>query len=246
MAVEVEPAAPQTGADEDAREAGRPKRSAARRAWSPRRVALGFGALAALGAILVVTSGSEDLVTELPADDPADIEVPPLTGELEEGYVAFTDPETGIGLQHPESWVPLQRPDGTLRLSLGTGNGSGLRIHVDQIEAVVDTPEELTAVQAVTDRFAGPEGVQVVQREAVELNGMIGISYLARFTDEASGAKVANVHYFLFKGNTMHNLLFQAVPEEDFDRLRPEFNKILASFQGVPVEDAPAEGSAGE
>jgi hypothetical protein len=245
MTVDVEPTAPPAGTDDDARGASVPGQQGARRAWSAKRIAVVLAAVAVVGAVLVFGSGSRDLTTDLPATDDPVTEAPPgvpsLTGELEDGYVAFTDPETGISLQHPESWVPLQRPRGDLRVSVGTGNGSGLRVRVIPIEGVVDTAEELVAIQTQTDLYAGPEGVQVVKREAVEVNGMIGISYLARFTDEASGAKVANAQYFLFKGNTMHNLLFQAVPEEDFEDLRPVFNEVLASFQGVPAEAAPAE-----
>jgi hypothetical protein len=204
-----------------------------------------LGALVALGAVLVFTGGpGDEAATEAPATGgPAVADESLLTGELEDGYVAYTDPETGISLQHPESWVPLQRPKETLRLVVGPGTGSGLSIHVTPTDGVVDTAEELEAVRAVTDKIAAPDGVQVVQREAVEVNGMIGISYLARFTDEASGTKVANAQYFLFKGNAMHALLFQSVPEEEFEELRPEFNKILASFQGVPVEDPPPEAA---
>jgi hypothetical protein len=245
MAVDVEPAAPPTG-DQDPLRRRTPDGPVARRGWSPKRIALVLGAFLALGAVLLFTGGSGDEVPgEQAAQDPA-APVPSLTGELQDGFVVFTDPQTGISLQHPKAWVPLQRPNGTLRLSVGTGNGTGLRVRVDPTEGVVDTAEELEAVRALTDKFASAEGVQVVQREAVEINGMIGISYLARFTHEETGAKVANAHYFLFKGNTMHNLLFQAVPEEDFERLAPEFNNILASFQGVPVEGPPTEAPPAE
>lgn len=246
MAVNVEPAAPPAD-DQGPQRRSTPDGPVARRAWSPKRIALVLGAFVALGAVLLFTGGSGDEApSEEAAPDPTGVPVPSLTGELQDGFVVFTDPQTGISLQYPETWVPLQRPQGSLRLSVGTGSGTGLRVRVDPTEGVIDTAEELEAVRALTDRFASAEGVQVVQREAVEINGMIGISYLARFTHEETGAKVANVQYFLFKGNTMHNLLFQAVPEEDFERLAPEFNQILASFQGVPVEGPPPEASPSE
>lgn len=241
MAVDVEPAAPPTG-DQGTQRRRTPDGTGARRSRSPKRIAVALGAFLALGAVLLFTGDSGDEAPgEQAAPDPTGAPVPSLTGELQDGFVVFTDPQTGISLQYPETWVPLQRPRGNLRLSVGTGGGTGFRVYVDPTEAVIDTAEELEDVRALTDKFAGAEGVQVVKREAVEINGMIGISYLARFTHEETGAKVANAQYFLFKGNTMHNLLFQAVPEEDFERLAPEFNTILASFQGVPVEGSPAE-----
>ncbi len=246
MTVDVEPIASPTGTSPDGSEDGRTARRLTRRTWSPKRTAIGLGAVVALGAVLVFTSGADDLVTEIPPnEDPPEVAVPSLTGELEDGYVAFSDPETGITLQHPESWVPLLRPEGTRRLLLSAGGDSSFSVRVEPLDGVdvVDTPEELVQVQGVTDRIAGAPGVQVVNREAIELNGMLGIAYLGRFTDEASGTKVANAQYFLFRGNTMYVLLFQAVPEEGFDRLAPDFDKVLASFQGAPIaegESAPA------
>ena len=204
-----------------------------------------LAAVAVLGAVLLF--GGDDPAPEEPAvEEPTGQGVPSLSGELADGYVVFTDPETGIVLQHPESWVPLRRPQGTLRLSLSAGGDSTFSVRAEPLDGVgvVDTPEELAQVQAVTDRIAGGSGLQVVNREAIELNGMLGIAYLARFTDEASGAKVVNAHYFLFKGETMYILLFQVAPEEDFERLAPEFDKVLASFQGGPVEDPPPATSS--
>ncbi len=253
MAVDVERTAPPSGADRNAAEAAGPERLTARRGWLPKRIVGALAALAAVGAVLVFTSGWRDLTTDLPATEDPVTEAPPgvasLTGELEDGYVAFTDPETGISLQHPESWVPLKRPDGTQRLLLSPGGNTTFSVRVEPLDgvSVVDTPEELVQVQAVTDRIAGGAGLQVVSREAIELNGMLGIAYLARFTEEASGTKVVNAHYFLFSGDTMYILLFQAAPEEDFEVHAADFDKVLASFQGVPVEATPAEETpAGE
>lgn len=244
MAVDVEPAPRSSDADHDTPHGGGPVSPVARRRWSPRRIILGVVVLAGLIAVLLLTGGSdEDPGVENPSAEnpPVEDTAPPLSGTLEDGFVVFTDPETGFTLQHPESWVPLARPEGTRRLLLGPGGDSSVSVRVEPLDGidVVDTPEDLTQVQAVTDRMAGAEGVQVVKREPVSINGMLGISYLARFTDEASGTKVANAHYFLFQGNTMYVLLFQAAPEEEFDRLAPQFNQMLASFRPPPAE-APA------
>ena len=246
MAVDVEPAPRSSGADHDTPDGGGPVPTGPRRRWSARRIVLGVVVLAALAAVLLVTGGSEDE----PATDnePAQDTAPPLPGTLEDGFVVFTDPETGFTLQHPESWVPLARPEGTQRLVLGPGGESSLSVRAEPIEGTVETAEDLVGIQAATDRIAAAPGVQVVKREPVEINGMLGISYLSRFTDEASGTKVANAQYFLFEGNTMYVLLFQAVPEEQFDRLAPQFNRVLASFRpptppaaGAPAP-APGEG----
>lgn len=256
MAVDAEPGAPLSGVDDDAPDTGVPAPPPSRRGWLSKRVVVGAAALAVLGGVLVFTGGSDDdgaaenagaQSDEAPEPD-AGQPTPNLSGELQEGFVVYADPETGISLQHPQSWVPLARPEQSRRLLLSAGGDSSLMVRVEPIEEVIDTAEELNAVQAVTDRIAGGEDIQVVQRQALEVNGMPGIFYLGRFTDEASGTKVVNAHYFLFKGKTMHVLLFQVAPEEDFERLAPVFDKVLASFQGVPTppaeEGEPAEAPA--
>ncbi|HWH35507.1 MAG TPA: hypothetical protein VNT56_09355 [Acidimicrobiales bacterium] len=248
MAVDVDKGSPPSGVGGQTPPLDTATPPPARRRWSATRIGAALAALAVLGAVLVFTGGSDETPAgdaEQPAaPDPAqgDGAPPPaLSGELQEGFVVFTDPETGISLQHPESWVPLRRPQGSMRLVLSAGGDSSLMIRVEPIETVIDTAEELTDVQAVTDRIAGAEPIQVVQRQALEVNGMPGIFYLGRFTDEASGTQVVNAHYFLFKGKTMHVVLFQVAPEDDFDELAPVFDRVLASFQGAPVEDTPAE-----
>ncbi|HEV2809108.1 MAG TPA: hypothetical protein VGV93_01755 [Acidimicrobiales bacterium] len=237
MAVDVEPAPRSSGAHHDTPDGGRPVPPVARRRWSPRRILLIVALMAALLAVLLLTGGADEGPTA--ENRSAEDAVPPPAGMLEDGFVVFTDAETGITLQHPESWVPLARPEGTRRLLLTPGGDSSVSVRVEPIEGTVETPEQLVEIQAVTDRIAAAEGVQVVKREPVEINGMLGISYLSRFTDEASGTKVANAQYFLFQGNTMYILLFQAAPEEQFDRLAPQFNRVLASFRAPP----PAPGA---
>lgn len=242
MAVDVEAAPPSSGADHATSDGG-PVPPAARRRWSARRIALGLGVLALLGAVLLFTGRSgEEPATE---NDSADNASQPLSGTLQDDFVVFTDPETGITLQHPKSWVPLDRPEGTRRLLLGAGGNSSVTVRVEPIDGTVETAEQLAAVQAVTDRIAAAPGVQVVKREAVEINGMLGISYLSRFTDEESGTKAANAQYFLFQGDRMYILLFQAAPEEEFDRLAPQFNQILGSFHPPPAAEAPAPAPGG-
>lgn len=235
MGVGVEPDTRFSETEHDRVDGDAPAQGATRRRWLPKAVAAGVVALAAVAAAVVLT-GSDD--APAPENDPALDSAAPDPGVLEDDFVVFTDPETGITVQHPESWVPRARPEASQRLLLNAGGQSSVLIRVDPIDGTVDTPEKLAQVQTVTDRIAGAPGVQVVEREAVEINGMLGVSYLSRFTDEESGTKVANAQYFLFSGNTMYNLLFQAVPEEEFDRLAPTFNKILASFHPPPAPPA--------
>ncbi len=207
--------------------AGRGERSG----WSRGQIAILALAVVGLVAVFVFTRGG---------DDPTE-EASPSPGQMDDQYETFIDPQTGFSLEHPETWVPIARPDSSRRLVLSAGgqNTVSVRYNEDFTKEPVTDVEDLAALQAVTDRIAGGEGVQVLQREALMVNDMPTIYYLSRFTDEASGAKGVNAQHFVFQGTDMYILLFQAFPEEEFDRLAPDFDKIRASFRGDPDYVAP-------
>ncbi len=232
MAVDAEAREAPAQAGDDARGGG------GRRRWSPARVAVLALAVVALGAVLFFTRGGDD-----PAEDAA-----PAPPGMDDNYETYIDPEAGFSLEHPETWLPIARPDASRRLVLSAGGKSSVsvRFEEDYTKEPITEVEDLASLQAVTDRIAGSEGVQVLKREALVVNGMPTIYYLSRFTDEATGAKGANAQHFLFQGRNMYILLFQAFPEEEFDRLAPEFDKIRASFRGDPDYVAPPAAEAPE
>ncbi|MBV8527253.1 MAG: hypothetical protein JOZ75_02955, partial [Candidatus Dormibacteraeota bacterium] len=48
----------------------------------------------------------------------------------------------------------------------------------------------------------------------------------------------AHVHVFLFQGNRLHTIVFQALPRSHFDHLAPIFQKMLNSYRALPVPTA--------
>ncbi len=165
---------------------------------------------------------------------------------MDDNYETYIDPEAGFSLEHPETWIPIARPDASRRLVLGAGGKNTVSVRYNENDQAINTIEDLEKIRPTTDRIAGPEGVQVLKREALLVNGMPTLYYLSRFTDEATGAKGVNAQHFLFQGTNMYILLFQAFPEEEFDRLAPEFDKIRASFRGDPDYVAPPAPEAPE
>jgi hypothetical protein len=41
-------------------------------------------------------------------------------------------------------------------------------------------------------------------------------------------------HFFLFKDKTMISLVFQALPQDDFTRLAPLFDRVTGSIRLLP------------
>jgi hypothetical protein len=186
-------------------------------------------AVVALVAVFVFTRGGDP-----PVEEPA-----PLGGAMNDRYSPYVDEETGFSFSHPETWIPISRPEGTQRVVLSADGQNTVSVRYNENEQAVNTVEDLEKVREITDRVAGPEGVQVLKREVLMLNGMPTIYYLSRFTDGPSGAKRVHAQHFIFQGTNMYVLLFQAFPEEEFDRLAPEFDKIRATFNGDPDYQAP-------
>lgn len=194
-------------------------------------------AVVVIGALLLFRGGTD------PAEQPAPPPDPGLSGLAEgppEGYLSYRDDQTGFTLYHPASWLPIARPQQDRRLVLNAGGLSSMLVRVQRTEQVIATPENLETIRPVTDGIAAAgDNVEVLKRDPINVNGMPGFFYLSRFTDEASGKVGVNAQYFLFQGRKMNIILFQAVPEDQFVRLAPDFDKVLGSFRSDPEPPAP-------
>ena len=108
----------------------------------------------------------------------------------------------------------------------------------------IDTPAtaaNLENFKAVTDGLVtSNSSVQILKQQAVSLNGMLGYYYFYTFTD--GGVSAVHAHYFLFSGNKMNVLVFQALPD-DFTNQAATFDKIADSFRSDPNVPAVAASS---
>ncbi len=217
-----------------------------RASWSRGRiVGVGVAVVALVAAFLFTRDGTVEQLPEPPTDGGEELAIDPLTG-IPEGYERYHDEATGFSLAHPETWVPLARPQGDRRLLLSAGADSSLSVRYNVTAEPIDTEADLQKVRAATDLLAeGAEGAQVVKRQAFNLNGINGISYLSRFTDPETDRSFVNALYFLFQGTRQYTVLFQiapfppTAPEDDFTRLLPDINAVLDSFTIEPGEAPP-------
>ncbi|HEV2767197.1 MAG TPA: hypothetical protein VGV63_05755 [Acidimicrobiales bacterium] len=156
-------------------------------------------------------------------------------------YVLYEDAEAGFRLQHPKTWVPIARAQGDLRLQLGAGDGSSLRVRVSELEGVVDS-SNVEDLRAVTSGIVGSPDPNVekqfLKEDSYSVNGMPGYYYVYRLRDKQSGLEAVNAHYFLFQGRKLNMLVFQALSADDFERRAPEFDRVLATFESDPVPEA--------
>lgn len=215
------------------------------------RVAVLVVAIGALIAILLLTDRgpAPDAIPQPAPGVGGELPIDPLTG-LPEGYRTHRDDVSGFTVAHPETWVPIARPEGSLRLRLNAGGDNSMSVRHNLNDEAVDTEADLQKALPATDRLAqGTGGVDVVKRQAFNLHGINGISYLSRFTDEDTGRSLVNAQYFLFQGRDMFIVLFQAAPdppvepEDEFERMLNDINAVLDSFTidpAVPEEPANA------
>ncbi|HEV2070379.1 MAG TPA: hypothetical protein VGR26_11340 [Acidimicrobiales bacterium] len=156
-------------------------------------------------------------------------------------YVLYEDAEAGFRLQHPKTWLPIARPQGDLRLQLGAGDGSSLRVRVSELEGVVDS-SNVEELRAVTSGIVGTPDPNVekqfLKEDSYSVNGMPGYYYVYRLRDKQSGLEAVNAHYFLFQGRKLNMLVFQSLSADDFERRAPEFDRVLATFESDPVPEA--------
>lgn len=231
MAVEAEP----KGASEKVE--GHVPATEGRKRWSRGRIAVLALAVVALGAVLVFPRGADDPQQDrLGAEEEADADINPFSG-LPEGYVTHRDDETGFSLAHPETWVQLVRPQGEMRLVLGVGDGTTVRVRVAELEGAIDAGniDEITAVTSGIVAAPNPAvEKQFLKRDFVSVNGLPGYYYLYRLKDTETGEQAVNAFYFVFQGRKMNILMFQSLSPEDFELHAADFDRILNSFRSDP------------
>ena len=162
------------------------------------------------------------------------------------GFVEFKDTKVGWAISYPEHWLLLQAKDAEVSLVASEllpaeNKGGSLLARVVNLGTRIGE-EELAEARKITDPIViGVEGVQLRAEPLVlHQGGLPGYFYFYTFKDATSGKQGAHSHYFLFKGQTMITLVFQAVPDSEFARLATLFDEIIGTFRVL----APSEATA--
>jgi hypothetical protein len=149
----------------------------------------------------------------------------------------FRDNETGFTIKLPRTWRQLGAPLADVRLVADAGGSEGLQVRIWPIDTPATT-ENIVNYKAFTDNIVlRVPTARLLQQQLVTLNGKLTYYYIYTFKDEASGQEGVHAHYFVFEGNRVFMLVFQAVPAEDFARQAGIFDQVAESFV---VEPRPA------
>jgi hypothetical protein len=148
----------------------------------------------------------------------------------------FRDEKAGFALSYPSGWKRLETTDEQVVLvaaenEVTENQGGSILVRVIQLGAPVGR-DQLAEARKVTDAtVTSGQGTELkAQPTEITQGGLPGYFYFYTFTDPASGQRGAHSHYFLFNGQTMITMVFQAVPEADFVRLAPTFDQVASSF----------------
>lgn len=101
-------------------------------------------------------------------------------------------------------------------------------------------PTDLETVTAATLPIVRPLTDELLRQDdriraipepvAVSVDGLPGYRYGYRYRRE-DGGEGAHIHYFLFRGDQLIQIVLQAEPAARLPALRPTFEKIARSFE---------------
>lgn len=153
--------------------------------------------------------------------------------EAPEDLVEFTSDEGGFAISYPKRWERIETPpDSPTKLVVTADEKNSLKVSTVNLGFSVGS-EELAGMREYTSRIvnSGDDIDVVAGPSRVELDGLPGHVYIYTFTDPDTGETGVHSHYFLFDGDTMFTLVFQALPQEHYEELAPLFDTIAETFR---------------
>jgi hypothetical protein len=153
------------------------------------------------------------------------------------------DRDAGFQIDFPESWKPEAPSDPKVQFLVGpkqedAGNHDFAQVRVVAPLPATFGPGDLQAMKKVSDALLSSQTVSIAQEEQVTLAGRPGYQYIYTFKEGATGQVVAHVHEFIFDGNRLISLVFQAQPESTLRGLLATFLAMRDSFKVIPVATA--------
>ena len=149
----------------------------------------------------------------------------------------FRDDQAGFALSYPKAWVRATAPNPQIVLVAAEhdpakNQGGSVLVRVSPLDAPVGKAQLGEAQKATDAIVASSDGVALkAEPTATEQGGLPGLYYLYTFHDPVSGQTGVHSHFFLFKDKAMISLVFQALPQGDFGRLAPLFDRVAGSLR---------------
>jgi len=154
--------------------------------------------------------------------------------------VEFRDDQAGFALSAPKGWVRATAANPEIVLVAAEhdpaqNQGGSILVRVTPLDTPV-AKAQLGEARKVTDAIVSSSDGLVLRAQPTETEqgGLPGLFYLYNFRDPVSGRTGVHSHFFLFKDKAMISLVFQALPEDDFSRLAPLFDRVVGSIRTLP------------
>jgi hypothetical protein len=158
-------------------------------------------------------------------------------------YRQHVDAKGGFIIDYPDAWNVYEPNDPGVKFLVGPDESDFCEVRIiDNLPVSFGTGDTQEEKQVVDQLLAG-QPINVVSSVQVSVNGLPGWQYTYTFNDPKLGAG-AHVHVFLFQGNRLHTIVFQALPKTKFDKLAPIFQKILNSYRALPIPSASPSAAA--
>ena len=151
--------------------------------------------------------------------------------------VEFRNDQAKFALSYPNTWIRATAPNPQIVLVAAEhdpakNQGGSILVRVTPLDAPIGKTQLSEARKATDAIVASAEGVALrAEPMETEQGGLPGLYYLYTFRDPVSGAIGAHSHYFLFNGPNMISVVFQALPDDDFVRLAPLFDRVAGSLR---------------
>lgn len=155
------------------------------------------------------------------------------------GFVAFRDELFSIA--HPPSFARRQSRDPEIQLLATTRDSTAsFLVRAVQVGFEIESAN-LEAAKRLTDRVvtSGRRVKLLAPPQRSDLGGLPGFFYLYTFKDSKTGRRGAHSHYFLFSGETLITIVFQALPADRLPLYGPLFDRIARTFRPAPGPPSP-------
>ena len=194
--------------------------------------------VAGIGLMVVVGAGTLFSVSRHTAPMPAATQARSVAPT--EDLVEFRDEQVGFALSYPKAWVRATAPNPQIVLVAAEhdpaqNQGGSILARVTPLDTPVGKAQLGEARKAPDAIVSSSDGVALkAEPSETEQGGLPGLYYLYSFRDPVSGRTGVHSHFFLFKDRAMISLVFQALPQDDFGRLAPLFDRVVGSIRGLP------------
>ena len=205
-----------------------------------RMIVAGLGIVLVAGAGTWMAAARDTGTRRMPATTQArSVEAAAPAPAQPDELTEFRDDQAGFALSYPKAWVRATAPNPQIVLVAAEhdpaqNQGGSILVRVTPLDAPVGKAQLPEARKATDAIVSSSDGLALrAEPTEIEQGGLPGLYYLYTFRDPVSGRTGVHSHSFLFKDKAMISIVFQALPESDFGRLAPLFDRVAGSLRAL-------------